>query len=269
MVASRLQTTSARGEHPHGSHSNHGPRRHERRTGARLRRRQEAGGPVGGPILPISGCRSCSRASKRCGPRFARSVVAPRAAAHQPRRRAALGRALSVVRAGSRLARRRHHAGRDRRDQRAQGPKLPDAREKMCFAVARELLANKRLSDATYAAAEKALGLESLVAVVATTGSFSMTCLTANTFAIEPPERTRLRLRNSARQGSRGAFDHDLAAGGLRMTPRYHARAPATSFSGQDAGRTAGSPPAQSVAAFGNGRTSGGAGSPSRCRASR
>jgi len=66
-------------------------------------------------------------------------------------------------------------------------PDLPDAREKMCFAVARELLAEKRVSDATYAAAEKALGTESLVAAVATTGSFSMTCLTANTFAIEPP----------------------------------------------------------------------------------
>jgi 4-carboxymuconolactone decarboxylase len=66
-------------------------------------------------------------------------------------------------------------------------PELPDARERMCFVVARELLADKRLSDGTYATAEKALGLESLVATVATTGSFSMTCLTANSFAIEPP----------------------------------------------------------------------------------
>jgi 4-carboxymuconolactone decarboxylase len=66
-------------------------------------------------------------------------------------------------------------------------PQLPDARERMCFTVARELLANKGLSDETYAAAETALGLESLVALVALTGSFSMTCMTANTFAIEPP----------------------------------------------------------------------------------
>jgi 4-carboxymuconolactone decarboxylase len=66
-------------------------------------------------------------------------------------------------------------------------PELPDAREKMCFTVARELLANKGLSDATYAAAEKTLGLESLVALVAQTGSFCMTCLTASAFAIEPP----------------------------------------------------------------------------------
>ena len=66
-------------------------------------------------------------------------------------------------------------------------PNLPNARERMCFTLARELLADKGLSDATYAAAEKTLGLESLVALVATTGSFSMTCMTANTFAIEPP----------------------------------------------------------------------------------
>ena len=66
-------------------------------------------------------------------------------------------------------------------------PNLPDAREKMCFTVARELLANKRLGDETYMAAEKTMGIESLVALIATTGSFSMTCMTANTFAIEPP----------------------------------------------------------------------------------
>jgi 4-carboxymuconolactone decarboxylase len=66
-------------------------------------------------------------------------------------------------------------------------PDLPDARERMCFAVARELLANKGISDETYAAAEKALGTESLVALVATTGTFSMTCMTANTFGVEPP----------------------------------------------------------------------------------
>ena len=68
-----------------------------------------------------------------------------------------------------------------------QTPDLPDARERTCHAVARELLADKGLSDATYAAAEKTMGLESLVALVASTGSFSMTCMTANTFGIEPP----------------------------------------------------------------------------------
>jgi 4-carboxymuconolactone decarboxylase len=66
-------------------------------------------------------------------------------------------------------------------------PNLADARERTCFAVARELLANKGLSEGTYAAAEKTLGLENLVALVATTGSFSMTCMTAATFGIDPP----------------------------------------------------------------------------------
>jgi len=66
-------------------------------------------------------------------------------------------------------------------------PSLPDARERTCYTVASELLANKGLSDATYAAAEKTMGEESLVALVAGTGSFSMTCLTAATFQIAPP----------------------------------------------------------------------------------
>ena len=66
-------------------------------------------------------------------------------------------------------------------------PTLADARERTCFVVARELLANKGLSDESYAAAEKTLGLESLVALVAATGTFSTTCMTANTFGIEPP----------------------------------------------------------------------------------
>ena len=45
----------------------------------------------------------------------------------------------------------------------------------------------QHLSDESYAAAEKTMGLESLVARVASTGSFSMTCLTAATFGIDPP----------------------------------------------------------------------------------
>jgi 4-carboxymuconolactone decarboxylase len=68
-----------------------------------------------------------------------------------------------------------------------QTPDLADARERTCFTVARELLANKGLSEETYAAAEKTMGLESLVALVASTGSFSMTCMTASTFGIDPP----------------------------------------------------------------------------------
>ncbi len=68
-----------------------------------------------------------------------------------------------------------------------QPPNLPDVREKTCYAVARELLETKGLSDESYAAAEKTMGLQSLVALVAATSSFSMTCLTANAFQIDPP----------------------------------------------------------------------------------
>ncbi len=66
-------------------------------------------------------------------------------------------------------------------------PTLPDARERTCFLVASELLAGKGLSQQAYAEAEKIVGLEGLVALVGSTGSFSMTCLTANSFEIDPP----------------------------------------------------------------------------------
>jgi 4-carboxymuconolactone decarboxylase len=66
-------------------------------------------------------------------------------------------------------------------------PSLDDARERICLVVARELLSSKGLSDEAYGAGEKTMGLESLVALVASIGSFSMTCMTANTFGIDPP----------------------------------------------------------------------------------
>ena len=75
-------------------------------------------------------------------------------------------------------------------------PNLADAREHTCLVVARELLASKGLSDETYAAAEKTMGLESLVALVASIGSFSMTCMTANTFGIDPPADNPIPLAN-------------------------------------------------------------------------
>jgi 4-carboxymuconolactone decarboxylase len=66
-------------------------------------------------------------------------------------------------------------------------PNLTDARERTCYAVAGEILANRGLSDASYAAAEKTMGQDGLVALVATIGSFSMTCITAGTFRIDAP----------------------------------------------------------------------------------
>jgi len=66
-------------------------------------------------------------------------------------------------------------------------PNLTDARERTCYDVASEVLANRGLSDASYAAAEKTLGLDHLVALIATVGTFSTTCITAGTFKVDVP----------------------------------------------------------------------------------
>lgn len=66
-------------------------------------------------------------------------------------------------------------------------PTLADAREAACYAVASEILATHRLSDATYKNAEKVLGLTDLIYAVTMVGQFSMTCCTANAFEIAPP----------------------------------------------------------------------------------
>ena len=63
-----------------------------------------------------------------------------------------------------------------------------DKRELLAHRIANELLADKGLSDATYAAAEASFSTEELVALVARIGSFSMTCCTANAFDIMPPD---------------------------------------------------------------------------------
>lgn len=68
-----------------------------------------------------------------------------------------------------------------------QVPDLTDPREKASYDVAKELLANRTLSDATYAAAEQAYGVEGLVGLVATIGQFSMTCCTAIAFDVTAP----------------------------------------------------------------------------------
>jgi alkylhydroperoxidase family enzyme len=66
-------------------------------------------------------------------------------------------------------------------------PDLPDARERICHIVTRDLLANKGLSDAIYTEAERTIGTEDLVGLVAQIGSFSMTCLSAVAFDLAPP----------------------------------------------------------------------------------
>jgi len=66
-------------------------------------------------------------------------------------------------------------------------PDLPDPRERICYVVSRDMLQHKGLSDAVFQEAEKILGQNQLVALVATVGSFTMTCLTTATFQIAAP----------------------------------------------------------------------------------
>jgi 4-carboxymuconolactone decarboxylase len=73
-------------------------------------------------------------------------------------------------------------------------PQLSDPREKAAHAVARELLADHGLSDATYANADALFSEEELVALVAVIGQFSMVCCTANAFDATPPAREPARL---------------------------------------------------------------------------
>ena len=70
-----------------------------------------------------------------------------------------------------------------------------DKRELLAHRIANELLSDKKLSDATYAAAEAAFSTEELVALVARVGSFSMTCCTANAFDITPGDDAPDRLK--------------------------------------------------------------------------
>jgi len=66
-------------------------------------------------------------------------------------------------------------------------PRLADPRERTCYEVTHQLVTDGQLSDAVYQAAEKLMGLKDLVALVASIGTFAMTCLTANAFGLEPP----------------------------------------------------------------------------------
>jgi 4-carboxymuconolactone decarboxylase len=66
-------------------------------------------------------------------------------------------------------------------------PDLHDPRERSCYEVARELLETRTLSADSYAAAEKTLGTNDLVALIVTVGNFSTVCLAANAFDMDPP----------------------------------------------------------------------------------
>ena len=73
-------------------------------------------------------------------------------------------------------------------------PNLSDPGVQAAYDVASELVANKRVSDDTYARAVKIFGEEKLVDVVAGVGFFSMVCCTANAFDITPPDDAPARL---------------------------------------------------------------------------
>ncbi len=73
-------------------------------------------------------------------------------------------------------------------------PELDDPREKMAHDVAVELLGNKRLSDATWAAASAMFGEKELVSLIGTIGAFTMTCLTTIAYDCTPPDDVPHRL---------------------------------------------------------------------------
>lgn len=157
----------------------------------------KSGGPVGGPYLayirlpPLFEALQNLRASLSSGPlsRREQQIVNLVVARHWNARYPWFAQARASLAVGI------EQAVIDAINAR-KTPNLADARERTCFVVASELLANKGLSEETYAAAEKTMGLESLVALVASTGSFSMTCMTASTFGIEPPPANPTPLAN-------------------------------------------------------------------------
>ena len=130
----------------HATHTDHRARRHERRAGARLRRRQAGERHRRRAVhWPISGCRSCSRRAQTLR-EFARARAAVARASSRSSTSRSRGTGARAIRGSRRRAARSSvgiaQAVIDAINAR-QTPDLPDARERTCFAVARELLANK------------------------------------------------------------------------------------------------------------------------------
>ncbi|MCC2665980.1 MAG: Carboxymuconolactone decarboxylase [Geminicoccaceae bacterium] len=65
---------------------------------------------------------------------------------------------------------------------------LADPRSRAVHALARELFATRTLSDATYAAAEAALGRRALVDLVGLLGYYTLVSMTLNAFAVPTPD---------------------------------------------------------------------------------
>jgi 4-carboxymuconolactone decarboxylase len=73
-------------------------------------------------------------------------------------------------------------------------PGLTDPREKMAHEMANQLTGTHRLTDETYAEAEKMFGEEDFVALVSVIGFFGMVATTANAIDATPPEDAPARL---------------------------------------------------------------------------
>ena len=73
-------------------------------------------------------------------------------------------------------------------------PQLANPRERLAYEIARELLAEKSLSEAVYQAAAKVFSEAELVALIAVIGQFSMVSCTANAYDITPPDEAPARL---------------------------------------------------------------------------
>ena len=73
-------------------------------------------------------------------------------------------------------------------------PGLTDAREKMAYDVASQLVNNHCLTDENYAEAEKLFGEEDLVSLVGVAGFFGMVATTANAIDATPPDDAPARL---------------------------------------------------------------------------
>ena len=150
---------------------------------------KQDGGLVGGPYYADIRLPKLFKAAQNLrGCLCVRAAVAPRSADRQPRRRPALGRPLSVVRAGARLARRRHRAGGHRRDQRAQDAGLcRRARADLLCGGGRTPRQQGPQRRRPMPPRKRRWGCETWWRWSRPTGSFSMTCMTANTFEIDPP----------------------------------------------------------------------------------
>jgi 4-carboxymuconolactone decarboxylase len=74
---------------------------------------------------------------------------------------------------------------------RREEPSLPDKKARAVYAVSRELHRRRSLSDATYAAAEQALGREALVDLVGILGYYTLVSMTLNAFEVPTPDGSK------------------------------------------------------------------------------